>query len=337
MRKTSVLSVVVILLLMVAVTVFMEPPSLKDQLQAGGELNGIEDDKHVKVTALALAPHQQGTDIDGNVDKLFTEGLEVNTSLKEFFDYTLSSLTDVELEELIAGMDSMLDDNLSVEDALKAKKIFKDYVDYKTALDSAVDGRELPEDVADRMAYILQEKQDLRREYLGDDVAGDFFAEEEVYDQYTVDRLRLHNQTDLSDEDRAAEAQRLFEQLPEEEQEAIHEMTSYADMMKADKVINENALDRDDVMFNRIEKFGYEVAERMQATDDTNDEFNDRIDQFLEQKNTILSDQGLDEDTRIAEVNYIKESYFTVNELKRIDTIVAIRNSRKEKSTLDVN
>ncbi len=241
---------------------------------------------------------QFDTQVDGGLREDENGNLIIERGVRDLFDYFMTgSAKEISLEEIIHKIYLYIDEVLSPSAAMQAKELLDNYVAYEMAQEEyhnsqtvnpySLEGME----VVNYYGALLDQREQLRSDYLGSDARGQFYGDEEAYDRFTLERMRLAR-AQISEKQRNIAYEQLVEQLPEamkswyKEQEKIY---SYLDK-SLDQISNIiKSLGKEKIRQDRIVKYGYEVADRLDELDKKNHEWDSRIRNYISKKEEILS------------------------------------------------
>lgn len=203
-----------------------------------------------------------GTDGDGGVTLDASGRLVPDLSLRRLFDHYLSSIGERSIDEIRALLAARLDQITTPEGKRQAQDVFERYLRYLEAVDSSAARLEgLP--LRERLAML----RDLRRQQLGSEMAGAFFADEEAYQQYTLDTRELADDTTLTADERAARQRELTAALPEAVRQPLLEQQRVETDLADAQAIETLASDADERHRLRVQRYGEEAAARMELLD----------------------------------------------------------------------
>ncbi len=211
------------------------------------------------------------TEPDGAIQTQADGSLIRNRELRRLFDYFLSAMGELELDEirteLIAFIDRSGNSHL-LPDILDA---FDDYQQYLLALESFSLSLDPDLKLADRLELLSK----FRRQTLGETLAADYFADEEAYARY---RLAKSGRTvDLQPEESEQERWQRVEDLAMGHQTVIDETRDFEQEQM-------NAAARFSI---RSQQYGDAAAIRLAELDQSRSEFNDMVSHYIDQRRHI--------------------------------------------------
>lgn len=283
---------------------------LHDQENTPPSSDSIPDEMTPSIT---LAVDEQGN-------------LRISNDLRTVFDQFLLAIIDDDLDTILIRINHYLESQLNEPALSQAKDILQQYIGLKTALydleqslASQLKETELnSENYLDLLKYQLDQRNRLRAEILAPEIHDAFYQEEERYDAFTYERMLVLNDKQLSQEQKAQQLAELEHQLPEDIQAARQE-TQLTDVLKVKtEALKASGADQDAIRSMRTEMFGEEAATRFDELDKERAEWQNRLDQYMNQREQLLSNKGISEDEKLKQIRALKESMFDSREQIRV-------------------
>src|SRR5690606_16057500 len=144
-----------------------------------------------------------------------------------------------------------------------------------------------------------------------------FFAGEEIYNNFTLERLTIQQDPSLSDREKGLAIEALRENLPEEMQQLLVPQI-HNDLREQTLALRAAGADEGRIRQLRMGMLGPEATERLEELDRSRAEWRERVEAFQQERERILSQPGLAESDRRAAVNALLEEQFTANERLRL-------------------
>lgn len=253
------------------------------------------------------------TEIDGAVELDANGKLRPSLSLRRLFDQVLSSVGELSIDQIRQLLAARLDQLTTAEGKVQALAAFERYLRYLQSVDAASARlNELP--FRDRLSAL----NELRNQLLGTEMAAAFFADEEAYQRFTLDRRELAERNDLSAEERGARERELLQQLPESSREPyVQQMQTEADLADAQTIdtLSSDARERYNL---RSERFGEEAAGRMELLDRERQAWQQRVTAYQQERARW---QSSDAQTREAALAEYLARHFSEAEQRRIRSL----------------
>jgi len=168
----------------------------------------------------AFANTLADTEIDGHLFADERGALVVDLSVRDFFDYFLSTVGTRSLEEVLAEIERQIATRLPASAVEEARQLLHEYVAYQQAQASLLAQPAAPKADQD-MAYYAETMSDafdrlrtLRRNHFSSSVVDAFFGVEEAFGEYTVQTLKVRADARLTEPERQAKLKALESKLP---------------------------------------------------------------------------------------------------------------------------
>lgn len=288
-------------------------------------VTGVERDEPVSSFAryrqLGMSLHGkpaslQGTDVDGELRVDAQGNLLVSIGVRRVFDYFLSTLGEEDLETIKARIAAHLDEHLPAPAAQQAWRLLNNYLDYQHALS------ELPLQSRDAKGVrdAMKQRQQLRQVWLGAEVADAFFGFEDALDNFTVARMEVMENPNLSDQEKQHQVMMLEQNLPAPILEAKQRLLAPVDVGKQVAALRESGASEAQVRALREQTFGAEAAARFEQLDRERAQWDARYRDYSERRAGILA-SGLAEQDQQHEIERLQRQLFDELEVRRVQAL----------------
>lgn len=266
-------------------------------------------------------------DEDGN--------LRISGDIQRIFDFFLATIEEEDLSVILQRIEEYLDFHLDEPALSQSLDIMNQYIAFKKALfDFEVQRSEtlkavtesqsmLPTTIPGETYLDLLEEQllaqkDLRSLHLDPQVHEAFYADEEVYDDYSLARIKVQADKILSEAEKQQKLAEIDARAPAELVASRRE-TQITDILKAEtQALKERGASASEIKQLRTEMLGAEAAERFEALDQERAVWQQRIDGYIEQRQTILAMQGLSTQAKAQQIEQLRQTQFDQREQIRI-------------------
>lgn len=258
----------------------------------------------------------QGTEVPGE-GLLDAQGqLIVSRSLRDLFDYFLSSRGEQADAVLDARIRAYLRHKLPAAAADQALVLLDAYLNYLQKVDGTIQQAQAgrPLSPVERLSTL----QRLRRESMSPQAVAAFFGDEEQYDQYTVDKIVVLEDTALTPIQKSQKLKTLRESLPKslrvnlDAAEVSQSLTAVTDdwRQRGGSVAELRAL-RENIV-------GAEAAQRLEALDRDNAQWDARVQAYLQARASILADAALSQAMKQQKIEAMLQAGFNGTEQLRV-------------------
>lgn len=340
MQKKAALTLVGVLLLAVVAALwflrektpeggasFLPKPGEDTAAMVSSALDKSRDAASRFTTGLEGIPKSlHDTQVDGSLEVDENGNLKITKGVRQTFDYFLSAIGEEDLTTIIARIRAYIRHKLPAKAAAQAEKLLEAYISYREGLGK------LPQAAGDptqNLAAIRQQKlavQNLRSQYFDRAVVEAFFGDEDAYDNYTLARLEVMQDKSLSATEKARRTAALLEQLPPDLKESIKTLNQYQELTTLTQDWKTRGGTPQELRAIREEIVGPEAATRLEALDQERAEWDNRMKDFLKERETILKNPALSEQDRQQQVNAIRQQRFNQQELVRVDALERIHD-----------
>ncbi|UZE94496.1 lipase secretion chaperone [Alkalimarinus alittae] len=267
------------------------------------------------VPSLAGIEHETNilTDSEGN--------LRVDESLKELFEFYLSSIGEEPFEQVLQRIQSELDSQLKSPALEQALSLLKRYVDYKIELVSI--DQEAPSPLVHSNSAIENIKHQksqlsaLRSSYFDPVEYQQFFEQEELYDNYMISRIEITRDQALDEETKRQNIDALEQTLPEEIRSVRKKVSLHGNLYARAEKMKSEGFSNEAVFQIREESLGTEAAEALAKLDDDRAQWQKRLTGYKQQRDAII-DSGLSQADQLRAINNIIDVNFSGTERLRV-------------------
>lgn len=209
----------------------------------------------------------QGTEVAGELKVDENGQLIIDTDLKIYFDYFLSSVGQVTPEFAVRRLHLLIKKNLPEQAAKQAMETLQGYLAFKEAsfdlLAQPLDASMATHDAhyrVDQLEYALTSLKNLRREHMSENDAENFFKEDESFAQYTLANQRAALDDSLSIDERRDLRAQAKSLLPEDMALIVQEQET--------KAINQQGFQqllKDGASLDSLSEYAYEHFSAQEA------------------------------------------------------------------------
>ncbi|HDM8060412.1 lipase secretion chaperone [Vibrio harveyi] len=241
------------------------------------------------------------------------------SSQKDFFEYTLSGLGEQSLEEIKANVktgESQLD-SLGI-----SAELFETYLAYKEALSKLepFEGNSLPLNELKQLNDAILAMQSA---FFTDEQIAQLFDEENRLRQLAIDKLAIR-ETEL---DADSQQQMLEENLASQPKYIQQSERNNALVIELNQTSEMSAQEK---YLARVDLVGEEGAERLQTLDEQRASFNASLNDYLEKRAEIISNDFLGEEEKKTEIAGLREQSFEQKQWRRVEALERIHDSESK-------
>lgn len=266
--------------------------------------------------SLPLPASVRGTEVDGQLGVDAAGNLLISSQIRHLFDYFLSMAGEENSTDTQQRIRDYLTQQLSPPAQGQALALLDNYLDYQQQLAELESRFPVTESLDDLFAR-EQAVQRLRATLFDRETHAAFFAGEEIYNNFTLERLAIHRDSSLDEQQKALATETLRESLPEEMQQLLVPQI-HQDLRHQTQELLAAGADHGEIRQLRMQMLGPEATERLEALDQRRALWQQRVASFNQERDAILDQSGLADVDRQAAVNALLEEQFTETERLRL-------------------
>ncbi|OZG72524.1 hypothetical protein BTA51_15515 [Hahella sp. CCB-MM4] len=280
----------------------------------------------------AFAASLAGTDIDGELRADESGHLIVSVAVKDFFDYFFNTVGEVPPEKALAEIERLARSSLPPAAADEAMALMDQYLEYKQlALDLMQEpllpvDQQTPEYHLKVLRGSLTRLKQIRREVMNEDTVQAFFGMEEAYADYTLDKMSIQQDKELSPDKKQQLIVERRRHLPQELRTVDEQLERSAIRAQQAAALLQNAASEEDIR-SGLGNLGYPAEEIDQIAKnwEARRKFDLRYAQYQVQRDQIL-EAGLSEEDQQRQLESLRAEYFT-DERERLKARLRDRTS----------
>lgn len=261
----------------------------------------------------------RGTEVDGRLQTDADGNLLISDQLRHLFDYYLSTAGEQQHEQIVAQVQALIRDSLDDPARSQALDLFQRYLDYQRALVELEQDFPAAADI-DSLWARQDAVERLRADLFNPAEHQAFFAAEESYNRFTLERLSILHNPALSEAEKAQDIEALRESLPEAMQ-ALLVPQIHQDLRQQTQALREAGADPAAVRELRMDMVGPEATARLEALDVQRAQWQQRLDDYRRERDAILSQSGLADSDRERAVQALLDARFDRTEQLRVSAL----------------
>ncbi|GAC1377037.1 MAG: lipase secretion chaperone [Aquirhabdus sp.] len=298
-KKTAlIISLVALLILVIAAIWLLKPKNVdsttttttsQSSTQTSTKLAGMTTATPAKDLVPGpmptLAPSLRGTEIDCPLQVDKGGQLVLTIGIRNCFDYFLSSLGEKTEAQLITDIRQYLVTTLPSTALPYALKLLDQYIAYRHA--QTQPSMQVKDQTPDSLQAIVLSLKSLRLKFFTPVESEVFFGNEEAYDQYNINVMRINADKSLSEDQRAKKIAALMDQMPPALAESMRPMMQYAELQKLTKEIQARGGSAEELHQMRTSLVGPEATGRLEKLDEENTNWQKQLNSYLQARAQI--------------------------------------------------
>lgn len=290
----------------------------------------LSNNKPEFVSGLENLPQSlRGTQLDGELLADEQGNLIINHDVRTFFDYFLTSVGEEPIDVIRQRIQAYIRAHLTEPAASQAIQLLEDYLELQAQVSklkpASMSLTYDPDFLADR----LQTLSDLRRTLLSHEVANAFFGEDEAYDRFTIEAIRLSKDSQLSAADKTEKLKALEAQLPEEVFTSLKASQQLSRLEELNQQVRNRDGDEQELYQLRTELVGSDAAQRLAQLDVQRLQWQQRLDAWLDERQSLLASAHLSETDMNQLLTQMRMDRFEQRELVRVKALEKIHDQKQ--------
>lgn len=275
----------------------------------------------------ALPLSFRGTRIDGELPVDASGNLVVTEGVRRLFDYFLSTLGEEPLSSSVLRLRTYLEQQLPPAAAAQAGALLTRYLDCKRQLLDLERGFPRADDI-DALQRRLQAVQALRARLFSPQTHQAFFAVDEQYDRYGLERLAIRLNPALTAQQKGQALDRLHASLPDELKDAI---VPGLQQVLREQSARLQASGGTPLALRQLRQqlVGNAATQRLEVLDASRDQWRQRLAAYRVEKRRIEASRGLSEQDKTRAVAQLAAERFDETERLRLDAAERLAAARE--------
>lgn len=339
--KKIILLLPVLFTACVAITLYLEPASPTPARTFAGSPETTPASRlpatqpHVGTSSAVASPSSakqlpasfSGTQVDGVFQVDEQGNLRITRDIVQIFDYFLSAIGEETLAQSIERLQAHIRNQLPAPAEAQALALLEQYLDYKRQL--VLLERDLPQlPSLDALKQRELAVQALRARLFSSEAHQAFFAAEESYNLFTLERLAIQRDDSLDANAKGEALDRLRDGLPEELQASVLPQL-HSELRSQTSALQAAGGSAAQVQALRQQLVGNQAASRLQALDQQRQSWKQRLQRFQQEKSAIDNHPGLSPADKQAAIQHLAQEQFDERERLRLDASAQLASARQ--------
>ncbi len=325
-KKTALIIGLVVLLLLVIAAIWLLKPKTVDSTTTTTTQSSIQTQPELAGLAAAtpakdlvpgpmptLAPSLRGTEIDCPLQIDKGGQLVLTIGIRNCFDYFLSSLGEKTEAQLITDIRQYLTTTLPNTALPYALKLLDQYIAYRHAQTQIQPSTQVKSQTPDSLQSIVLALRDLRLKFFTRVESEVFFGNEEAYDLYNINVMKINADKSLSADQKAKKIAALMDQLPPSLAESMRPLMQFSELQKLTQEIQARGGSAEELRTMRESLVGPAAADRLGKLDVENANWQSQLNGYLKAREQIKA-SVTDEVNRQQAITTLRNQTFSAPE-----------------------
>lgn len=173
---------------------------------------------------------------------------------------------------------------------------------------------------------ILTNMKNLRKKFFSNYEIEGLFGQEDTYNDYTLDRMDVMDDKNLSAEEKAKKLKELFNNLPEDWKENLQQLSQLEDLRKLTAEIKARGGSAEELRQMRTNLVGPEATQRLENLDVQRNDWKQRVDQYLSDRDGIMKSSMSDSAKQSAVEQLRTQQFNSPQDKLRVQTFETVHD-----------
>ena len=272
-----------------------------------------------------ISKSQQDTEVNCQLRLDSGNRLIVNEQTRNCFEYFITQYGEKDLKQIKNDFKAYMQQAYKAPALAQILDLWGRYIDYREKLG------DLPApntDQQDAKYYqsIFANMKNVRKQFFSNYEIEGLFGTEDTYHEYTLSRMTVMEDKNLTEGQKAQKLKDLFNQLPEDWKENLEQLNKLEDLRKLTADIKARGGSAADIHQMRMTLVGSEATQRLETLDGQRSDWKNRVDGYLGERDSLMK-SGLSEDAKQKAVQQLRTQYFSKPEEQlRVGTFESVHD-----------
>ncbi|ANF82642.1 lipase chaperone [Acinetobacter sp. NCu2D-2] len=332
MQKYKIWIIIAIILACLVGLIMWLAPS-KDQRAQDADLSPESSIEQSQLAALnsgsdSIFPSRSQQDTEINCQMQLDAGnrLIVNELTRNCFEYFITQYGEKSLEKIQKDFKTYISQNHKEPALSQIIDLWTRYIDYRKSLGEITAPAGLNQEDPAYYRSIYNSTQSLRKRFFSNYEIEGLFGTEDTYHEYTLDRMAVLDDKNLTEAQKAEKLKALFDALPEDWKENLEQINKLDDLRKLTADIKARGGSSEDIRQMRLKLVGPEATQRLENLDSERVQWKNSVNQYLSERDQIVKSTMSDSAKQQA-IQQLRNQHFNKPEDKlRIETFEQVHD-----------
>lgn len=237
-----------------------------------------------------VSTSQQDTEINCQISLDQANHLVVDERTRNCFEYFITQYGEKQIEQIKQDFAAYITQSYQAPAATQILDLWSRYLDYRVQLGNLKEPN-LNQQEPEYYRKVFALTQNLRQQFFSDYEITGLFGAENVYHEYTLNRMSILADATLNEVQKAQKLKQLFAQLPEDWKENLEQLSKLEDLRKLTSDLKARGGSPEELRQMRMNLVGVETTQRLEQLDQERGQWKSRVNDYLAQRDQILQSQ----------------------------------------------
>lgn len=273
-----------------------------------------------------VSASQQDIEINCQVRLDSSNRLIVNEQTRNCFEFFITQYGEKSIEQIQKDFKTFTEQQYQDPAKSQILDLWTRYIQYRQALGELTPPTGLDQEDPKYYRAIHQNTQNLRKKFFSDYEIEGLFGTEDIYHEYTLERMSVLGNKNLSEIEKAKKLKDLFDDLPQDWQENLEQLNKLEDLRKLTADIKAKGGSSADIREMRLNLVGAEATNRLETLDVERNTWKTDVTGYLNERDNIVK-SGLSDPAKQQAVEKLRQQHFKTPEQQlRIQTFEQVHD-----------
>lgn len=230
---------------------------------------------------------QQDTEVNCQLKIDSSQHLVVNSQTRDCFEYFITQYGENDLGQIKNHFEKFIQGQYLEPARSQIMDLWTRYLKYREQL-AQIQAPSAKQQDKNYFQKIFNSIQDIRKRFFSTSEIEGLFSSEDIYQNYTLDRMQILEDSSLSEIEKAQKLKERFEQLPEDWQQNLQELSKLDDLHTLTKQIKARNGSAEELRQMRTALVGAEATQRLETLDTQRNAWQQRVTSYLDGRDQII-------------------------------------------------
>ncbi|MEB3864400.1 lipase secretion chaperone [Acinetobacter sp. IK31] len=272
---------------------------------------------------------QQDTEVNCQLKIDSSQHLVVNSQTRDCFEYFITQYGENDLEQIKIHFGKFIQGQYLEPARSQIMDLWTRYLKYREQL-AQIQAPSAKQQDKNYFQKIFNSIQDIRKRFFSASEIEGLFSSEDIYQNYTLDRMQILEDSSLSEIEKARKLKESFEELPEDWQHNLQELSKLDDLHTLTKQIKARNGSAEELRQMRTALVGAEATQRLETLDTQRNAWQQRVTSYLDSRDEIIKSNMSDSAKNQAIQQLRQQQFNSSQEQLRLRTFETVHDQGGE-------
>lgn len=253
----------------------------------------------------------------------------VNSQTRDCFEYFITQYGENDLEQIKNHFGKFIQGQYLEPARSQIMDLWARYLKYREQL-AQIQTPSAKQQDKNYFQKIFNSIQDIRKRFFSTSEIEGLFSSEDIYQNYTLDRMQILENSSLSEIEKARKLKERFEELPEDWQQNLQELSKLDDLHTLTKQIKARKGSAEELRQMRTALVGVEATQRLETLDTERNAWQQRVTSYLNGRDEIIKSNMSDSAKNQAIQQLRQQQFNSSQEQLRLRTFETVHDQGGE-------